>query len=341
MRGDGGVMSRSCLGFLTPPALRATSPDDWGGKENEMYGMTKPVPATEFTRLPDKFRKPGRTAWGDTNAVGQLLDSFLEGPSFDRAGNLYVTDIPFGRIFRISPEGAWTLVTQYDGWPNGLKIHKDGRIFITDYKRGIVLLDPDTGKVTPLLETRGSESFKGVNDLFFAANGDLYFTDQGQTGLHDPTGRVYRYDIAGKLTMLVDTVPSPNGLVMNKAETVLYVGVTRGNAVWRLPLMGDGTASKVGLFIQMSGGHAGPDGMALDEEGGLVIAHPSTTAWRFDSLGRPTHHVDCGDDIYCTNVAFSGHDLYVVVSRRSEKIVAGTILKATMPVAGKAMFSHA
>jgi len=129
-----------------------------------------------------------------------------------------------------------------------------------------VLVDPDTGKVTPLLETRGSESFKGVNDLFFAANGDLYFTDQGQTGLHDPTGRVYRYDTAGRLTMLVNTVPSPNGLVLNKAETVLYVGVTRGNAVWRLPLMEDGTASKVGLFIQMSGGHAGPDGMALDEE---------------------------------------------------------------------------
>ncbi len=39
--------------------------------------------------------------------------------------------------------------------------------------------------------------------------------------------------------------------------------------------------------------------------------------------------------------AFSGNDLYVVVSRRSEKIAAGTILKATMPVAGKAMFSHA
>ncbi|MFI5002943.1 MAG: SMP-30/gluconolactonase/LRE family protein, partial [Reyranellales bacterium] len=248
-----------------------------------MYGMTKPVPAVEFTRVPDKFRKPRRTSWADANAAGMELDCFLEGPSFDRAGNLYVTDIPFGRIFRISPAGEWTLVTEYDGWPNGLKIHKDGRIFITDYKRGIVLLDSANGKVTPLLETRGSEGFKGVNDLFFAANGDLYFTDQGQTGLHDPTGRVYRYDTAGRLTMLVNTVPSPNGLVMNRSENVLYVGVTRGNAVWRLPLMADGMASKVGLFIQMSGGHAGPDGMALDAEGGLVVAHPSTTAWRFDS----------------------------------------------------------
>ncbi len=48
-----------------------------------------------------------------------------------------------------------------------------------------------------------------MNDLFFAANGDLYFTDQGQTGLHDPTGRVYRYDTAGKLTMLVEHRAEP------------------------------------------------------------------------------------------------------------------------------------
>ncbi len=306
-----------------------------------MYGLTKPVLATEFSRVPEKYRKNKKSSWGDANAAGMELDAFLEGPSLDRAGNLYVTDIPFGRVFRVSPSGEWTLITEYDGWPNGLKIHKDGRIFITDYKRGIMLLEPSNGRVTPLIDHRGSESFKGVNDLFFAANGDLYFTDQGQTGLHDPTGRVYRYDTAGRLQMLVNTVPSPNGLVMNKAETVLYVGVTRGNAVWRLPIMADGSVSKVGLFIQMTGGHAGPDGMALDAEGGLVVAHPSTTAWRFDHLGRPTHHVDAGDDIFCTNIAFSGDDLYLVVSRPSAKVPGGTILKAKMPVGGKPMYSHA
>jgi gluconolactonase len=299
------------------------------------------IQARVLTRLPDAFRKPRPTEWADANKPGHQVDSFLEGPSFDRDGNLYVTDIPFGRIFRISPRLEWTLVAEYDGWPNGLAIHRDGSLWISDYRRGLLRMNAKGGKLETLKGHRNSESFKGLNDLTFDSGGTCFFTDQGQTGLHDPTGRVYRYDTAAKLTLLVDTVPSPNGLVMNKAETVLYVGVTRGNAVWRLPLMGDGTASKVGLFIQMSGGHSGPDGMALDEEGGLVVAHPSTTAWRFDALGRPTHHVDCGDDIFCTNVAFSGNDLYVVVSRRSEKIAAGTILKATMPVAGKAMFSHA
>ena len=111
-------------------------------------------------------------------------------------------------------------MTEYDGWPNGLKIHKDGRIFITCYKRGIMLLDPSTGAVTPLLILR-LEGFRGVNDLTFGVNGDLYFTDQGQTGLQDATGRVYCLRPSGELTCLIDTVPSPNGIVIDSAMTNL------------------------------------------------------------------------------------------------------------------------
>ena len=58
------------------------------------------------------------------------------------------------------------------------------------------------------------------------------------------------------------------------------------------------------------------------------------------SAGRRTTST-AGDDIFCTNIAFSGRDLYLVVSRPSAKVAGGTILKATMPVAGKPMFSHA
>jgi len=229
------------------------------------------------------------------------------------------------------------VVTEYDGWPNGLKIHCDGRIFVADYKRGIMILDEASGRITPLIETVRSESFKGVNDLVFAGNGDLYFTDQGQTGLHDPTGRVYRYTAEGRLELLVSTVPSPNGLVLNLREQQLYVGVTRGNAVWRLPLFGDGGVSKVGLFIQLSGGLAGPDGMALDAEGGLIVAQPGMTVWRFDRVGRPTHHVEPQGECFVTNVAFGGPDGRSLFMTDSG---AGRILRAEMPVAGKPMFSH-
>jgi len=100
-----------------------------------------------------------------------------------------------------------------------------------------------------------SESFRGCNDLHLASNGDIYFTDQGQTGMHDPSGRVYRFTKDGKLRLLVGNGPSPNGLVLNIQENVLHVGMTRANSIWRIPLLLDGSTTKVSNFIQLSGGH--------------------------------------------------------------------------------------
>src|SRR5262245_8701527 len=79
------------------------------------------IKAETAASLPQEFRSKRHTAWSDPNRQGAQVDSFLEGPSFDRAGNLYVVDIPFGRVFRITTRGEWELVVQYDGWPNGLK----------------------------------------------------------------------------------------------------------------------------------------------------------------------------------------------------------------------------
>jgi gluconolactonase len=308
-------------------------------RENDMLLLAQPerIKTENHARLPARFRKRGRTSWSDANRSGAEIDSFIEGPSFDRAGNLYFTDIPFGRIFRLAPGGEIELVVQYDGWPNGLKIHKDGRIFIADHKRGLMLLDPARGTIEPILESRHSEGFKGLNDLHFASNGDLYFTDQGQTGLHDPTGRVYRLTAAGRLERLIATVPSPNGLVLNRAETQLWVAVTRANAVWRLPLMADGSTAKVGTFIQMSGGYGGPDGMALDDRGGLLVCHLGTGVWRFDAKGMPTHIVEGPETSFMTNVAFGGAGNKQLFITDSE---SGSILRAELPVAGRRLFSH-
>jgi gluconolactonase len=305
-----------------------------------MYVFNPPtrIPTNVHFRLPDKFRKKQRTAWSDPNRLGQEVDCFLEGPSFDREGNLYFVDIPFGRIFRLSPKGDCELVVQYDGWPNGLKIHKDGRIYIADYKRGLLSLDAKRGTVQPILATRNSESFKGLNDLIFAANGDCYFTDQGQTGLHDPTGRVYRLTQSGKLDCLLSTVPSPNGIVLNKAENRLYVAVTRQNGVWRAPLMSDGSVAKVGIYIQLSGGWGGPDGLALDAEGRLFIAHVGMGAvWVVDALGEPVYRIRTSAEPHTTNMAFGGKDNRTLFITESG---SGSILKAELDVPGKPMFSH-
>ena len=293
-----------------------------------------------FARLPDGLRRRGqRPVWALVNrAHAPEIDCFLEGPAFDRAGNLYVVDIPYGRILRVSPAGEFAVMAEYDGEPNGLKIHKDGRIFVADYKQGIMLVDPGTGRVEPFCDRFRLERFKGPNDLVFASNGDLYFTDQGQTGHQDPTGRAFRLDAAtGRLDCLMDTIPSPNGIVLDSSERIVYVAVTRANAVWRLPIMPDGQASKVGTYIQLSGG-TGPDGIAITDDNGLVVTHAGLGAvWVFDGLGQPLYRVNSCTGPFITNVAFGGPDrkaLYITDSG------TGCILRAQLPIAGRTLYSH-
>ena len=303
-----------------------------------LYAPPARINAEVFACLPEALRTgTPDNEWVRGQPYGMPHQSMLEGPSFDRAGNLWCVDILNGRILRVSPDGIFSVVAEYDGWPNGLKIHRDGRVFIADYKHGIMLFDPAAGRVEPYLVRAGVERFKGVNDLFFASNGDLYFTDQGMTGLHDPSGRVFRLRPDGDLACLLANVPSPNGLVMNRDETALFVAVTRANAVWRVPLLRGGGVGKVGTYIQLSGG-GGPDGLALDEEGGLVVAHVGLgSVWVLDPLGEPTHRIVGGGSVHTTNIAYGGDD------RRSLFITdsgVGTILRARLPLPGKAMFSH-
>jgi len=289
-----------------------------------------------FATVPPKYRRSGPSA--ERLAAGKPpSDCFLEGPSFDRQGNLYLVDIPYGRIFRVSPRGEFDCVAEYDGEPNGLKIHRDGRIFIADHKQGILVLDPASGKVTPVVERWKSERFRGVNDLVFAKNGDLYFTDQGQSGMHDAYGRAYRLSASGKLEALVTNIPSPNGIVLDPEEKHLYVAVTRMNAVWQVMLLPDGSTTRTGVWVYLGGGR-GPDGMAMAEDGSLAVAHPGVgSVWIFSRRGEPLYRVkSCAGD-FVTNVAFGGPErrsLYITDSG------TGNVLVAKVPVAGEIMYSH-
>lgn len=307
-----------------------------------LYPPPKERMTEVFTRVPEEFRlKDTPSDWVDANKPGQQVDSFLEGPSFDREGYLYVTDIPYGRIFRISPNGEWKQVVAYDGWPNGLRIHKDGRIFIADYKMGILILDPVSGELETCLGHLHSEGFKGVNDLIFDRQGQLYFTDQGQTGMHDPTGRVFRYNFdTQRLDCLISTGVSPNGLVLNPEENVLYVGMTRGNAVWRLPLLLDGSTSKVGIFTQLAGGVSGADGLAMDEQGRVLVCDAGNgCVWVFNKFAEPMFRLrSCTEGRTTTNLAFGGEDRRQLFITDSS---TGTILKIEMEVPGMKLYSHA
>ncbi|WP_454825179.1 SMP-30/gluconolactonase/LRE family protein [Paraburkholderia xenovorans] len=287
---------------------------------NDVLHANMPV----WERLPRALRRPVVTAWSQANAGGREVDSFLEGPCFDNEGNLFVVDIPHGRIFCVTPAGEWSSIAGYEGEPNGLALHPDGRLFVADCRRGLLSIDVQTGVVRDVLIRRNAEGFKGLNDLAFARSGDLYFTDQGQTGLHDPTGRVFRLRPDGRLDLLISNGPSPNGLVLSADESVLFVAMTRDNAIWRIPLQADGSVTKVGRFCSFHGA-GGPDGLAMDEGGNLFVAHVSLgSVFVVNPDGEVIARFRSPEGRATSNVAFGGNSRSEVFVTES---ASGTVLR--------------
>jgi gluconolactonase len=305
-----------------------------------MRFFTPPVElvAEVYATIPDSLRlADSPSTWIDANHPGSRLGCFLEGPAFDREGNLYMVDIPFGRIFRVDRRGTVDVAARYDGWPNGLAIRRDGQLVIADYRLGLMTCDPASGRVDPWITHARSEGFKGLNDLVFARNGDLYFTDQGQTGVQDPTGRVWRASPEGRLECLIANGPSPNGIALSPDESALYVAMTRANCMWHLPLR-EGVPSKGGVFASLPGMH-GPDGLAMDEAGNLAVGHARVgIVWIISPMGEMLWAIRAPEGGgRLTNIAYGWPDrdhLYITDSYR------GRVLRCRVPVPGLTLHSH-
>ncbi|MEQ8710623.1 MAG: SMP-30/gluconolactonase/LRE family protein [Rhodospirillales bacterium] len=303
-----------------------------------MFAPPPELTADVFTVLPDELKKNGQASEWSFGKANPDMSSFLEGPSIDRNGDLLVTDIPFGRVFRVDSGGRFHLITEFDGEPNGLAIHRDGTLYIADHKNGLMTVDPATGATSNILRRIRREGFKGLNDALFDLDGNLYFNDQGQTGMQDPTGRVYRLRPDGEIDLLVDTVPSPNGMAISPDGRVLYLAVTRANQIWRLPLHPDGTTTKVNIFLQLSGGLTGPDGLAIDADGNLVVCHCGLGAvWVFSPLGVPLYRIHTPTGLDATAACYGGKDNRTLFITESS---TGSILTVELPTPGAKMFSH-
>lgn len=302
-----------------------------------MYPPAQNVETEIYARLPEALYKTGaRSAWLERRGAAPT-HSFFEGPSFDRAGNLYIVDLAHGRIFRIAPDRSWQVFADYEGEPNGLKIHRDGRIFVADHQLGLLAFDPVTGERVEPREGWGRYAFAGLNDLTFAQNGDVYVTDQGASGYEDMSGKVYRLRRTGERDLIFDGLPSPNGLVLDRSETVLHVSVTRSNQIMSFPLQPDrGGSPRARLFLQLSGGLIGPDGMAMDDDGNLFVVHAgSGTVWQFSEHGEPLSRIRSCAGLRTTNVAFGGYDRQTLFITEAQQ---GVVLTARISVPGRLVF---
>jgi gluconolactonase len=150
---------------------------------------------------------------------------------------------------------------------------------------------------------------------------------------------VFRLRASGEVDLLFDGLEGPNGLVLNREENILYVSVTRANCIVSMPLLPDhGGVSKCGIFIQLSGSPNGPDGLAVDAEGNLVVVIAGFgTAWVFSRLGEPLYRIKSAAGMSTTDAAYGGPDGKTLFITEAAE---GVILTTRLPVAGKPMYSH-
>ncbi len=277
------------------------------------------------------MRRKGNSAWAAGIRRPSDIHSFLEGPLLV-GESILVADVAWGRVFALDSGGQFEVVLEYDGAPNGLAASDDS-VVIADARHGLVWTAKDDGGVDGALVVDRSltewmgEPFRGLNDLIVWADGSIVATDQGASGLHDPSGRIVHLHPSGTEKVLLDRLPSPNGLALVPGKLELLVALTRDNSIWRVPFTDDLQPFRVGRLVQLSGG-IGPDGIAMTPDGWLFVAHLGLgVVWLFDPLGRMVAAFEAPDGVSTSNVVHDPRADVIYVTEAD----TGSVLIADVP----------
>ena len=212
-----------------------------------------------------------------------------------------------GNVVRsVTPEGKVTVLIENAGGvstapagsfigPNGMAEAPDGSVWMVQHgDRRIVRVAPDR-TLTPVVSTFEGQRFNSPNDLVFARDGALYFTDPpyGLAKQDDDPAKelrfngVYRF-ANGRVQALVRDLNRPNGLAFSPDFKVLYVNNSDAakNLVMRYDIAADGTLSGGRVFADLTSKTDGlADGLKVDSRGNLYTTG-SGGVWVLSPAGR-------------------------------------------------------
>ncbi len=244
------------------------------------------------------------------NASIQLIADgfgFPEGPCFDAAGDFHFVDGRSGWIEKVNRDGAVEHFVNTGGGPNGAAFDADNTLFICE-ARDRKILKNSPGGLTAFADSYEGEQFRGPNDLIFHPDGALYFTDPGGSSEENPIGRIFRVETDGTVRLLAEGYAFPNGLAFSADAGLLYVAETSRHKILVFEVEEDGSLTGPEDFAPTPGG-VGGDGMCLDVEGNLYVAHFGTGQVAvFAPDGQELDRLPAGGE-KPTNVAFGGPDI--------------------------------
>jgi gluconolactonase len=230
----------------------------------------------------------------DRNAKLQTVATgfgFTEGPMWDPAGFLYVSDETINKIFRVYPDGRKEEVIAL-GDPDGNTFdHRHRLIDCASVLRAIIAVTPD-GKYSILADRYEGKKLNSPNDVIVGPDGALYFTDPtldlvAGEKQETPFQGVYRLDDAGSLRLLTKDLAQPNGLAFSPDGKQFYVDDDQQRNIHVYDVSSDGSLTNGRIFGAEPGGkHEGvPDGMKVDKNGNLFVTGPKGI-WVWDAKGN-------------------------------------------------------
>jgi len=239
---------------------------------------------------------------------------FTEGPLWiEKDKMLLLSDVPGNTIYKwteakgkeifVKP-GGYTDTVKRGGFmgPNGLVLSKDGKLLVAQHgDRRIAVMDAPLNapqsKFKTLAGTYEGKRINSPNDLFLTPDGDIYFTDPAygfERGERDPKKElpfqgVYRINKAGKITLLIDSIASPNGISVYRDGKKLIVSNSdnRIKRWYTYDIGKDGSLSNAKLFYDVSNekGAGLCDGLKLDKNDNLFATGPGGI-WIFSKAGK-------------------------------------------------------
>jgi gluconolactonase len=216
---------------------------------------------------------------------------FTEGPMWDSAGFLYVSDETINKIFRVDPDGKKTVLIAL-GDPDGNTFDRQHRLIdCASVLRAIIAVTPD-GKYTVLADQYEGKKLNSPNDVIVGPDGALYFTDPtldlvAGEKQEIPYQGVYRLDPKGAVQLLTKDLTQPNGLAFSPDGKRFYVDDSEQRNIRVYDVSSNGSLINGRIFGAEPGGkHEGvPDGIKVDKNGNLFVTGPKGI-WIWDAQGN-------------------------------------------------------
>jgi gluconolactonase len=216
---------------------------------------------------------------------------FTEGPMWDPAGFLYVSDETINKIFRVYANGKKEEVIAL-GDPDGNTFDRQHRLIdCASVLRAIIEVTPD-GKYKILADHYEGKKLNSPNDVIVGPDGALYFTDPTLDLVAGekqelPFQGVFRLDESGKLRLLTKDLIQPNGLAFSPDGKHFYVDDDDKRNIRVYDVALDGSLRNGRIFGEEPGGKGDgvPDGIKVDKNGNLFITGPKGI-WVWDANGN-------------------------------------------------------